>query len=671
VQRLALRAEGGSYTLGFNGESTEALPVDAAAEDVQRSLEALTEIGAGGIEVTGERVEKGSVFRIVFVNGLAGTDVPQITASGSLAGLGSFVKSDLLEEGCSAVATRTVENGGELRFDGAPPACPEAAKIAAGSITTPLISGPLRASVYLATEGENPFDSTYGAYLVASGEGVVIKIAGWLEVDPATGRLVVGFEGIPQLPISDLDLRFKGGSRGVVTTPSRCGSYRSQYELVPWSGGPPAHGGSEFAIDEACGPADASPGFRAGSMSGVGGAFTSFAMQVTRGAELAPLERISVALPRGLTANLAGVPRCPGSVIDALTGASTQLDAAGATCPADSEIGSVVAGLGSGAPFYVRSGKLYLAGPYAGAPLSMVVVAPAVAGPFDFGTAVVRVAVWFDAGSARARAVSDPIPTSLDGVPLELRDLRVIVDRPGFATNPTNCNGQSVDGGLQLADGSTFSVSDHFQVGECAALGFTPRLALRLSGRVARNGHPALKAVLRERPSQARIARASLILPATELLDEGQIRRACKPAEYAAGEGGGELCPSGSIYGFARAYTPLLEQPLEGLIYLRSNEGERDLPDMVASLRGGIRGDLVAHTDSAHGRIRYAFVGLPDVPLTKLVLTMYGGRRGLLVNTTNLCRAKPRVRAAFRAHNGRRYGINPRVRLNCRTSGDG
>jgi hypothetical protein len=63
--------------------------------------------------------------------------------------------------------------------------------------------------------------------------------------------------------------------------------------------------------------------------------------------------------------------------------------------------------------------KVYLAGPYNGAPLSAVVITPAVSGPFDLGTVVVRVALKVDpttdhlstchrSGSACTAATSAP-----------------------------------------------------------------------------------------------------------------------------------------------------------------------------------------------------------------------------------------------------------------------
>jgi hypothetical protein len=94
------------------------------------------------------------------------------------------------------------------------------------------------------------------------------------------------------------------------------------------------------------------------------------------------------------------------------------------TCPAGSQIGhaKVAAGVGTN-PYWVTNGRVYLTGPYRGAPYGLAVVTDAVAGPFNLGTVIVRQAIHVDprtaelrgrkaeAGSAVARTplLSDPL----------------------------------------------------------------------------------------------------------------------------------------------------------------------------------------------------------------------------------------------------------------------
>ena len=113
-------------------------------------------------------------------------------------------------------------------------------------------------------------------------------------------------------------------------------------------------------------------------------------------------------------------------------------------------------------------------------------------------------------------------------------------------------------------EGLAAGVSDHFQVASCSDLAFAPKLSLRLKGKVRRGAHPSLRAVLKAKPGEANIARVSVALPHSEFLAQEHIKTICTRVQYAA-----NACPQGSIYGYARAFTPLLDKPLEGPVYLR------------------------------------------------------------------------------------------------------
>jgi hypothetical protein len=658
LQRLVIKATGGTYALEFEGEATGPLPFDADAATVEAALEALPAIAPGGVTVSGGPQTGGAVFRIVFGGSRAWTEVPQITTTSSLAGPGSFAQTYVLAEGGGPVVTRTIEQGGSLRFDGAEVGCPEGSKIADGEVTTPLLPSPLRAGVYVASQGENPFDSRYGVYIVAEGDGTRLKLPGWLEIEPGSERIVARFEDLPQVPISNLELRFKDGNRGLMTTPERCGTYRTDWEITPWSQSTPVSGSSEFEIDEECVPEGRPLVFSAGSNSPNAGAFTSFAMRVARPRRSSPLRRIRVTAPAGLAATLAGVGRCPEGVADALTGASATDDLGGAAiaCPNDSRIGSVVAGIGRGAPFYVEPGDLFLAGPYKDAPLSAVAVVPAIGGPFDLGELAVRIAIYVDPDTAQVTAVSDPLPTVVAGVPLELRDVGVNVDRPGFVINPTNCAEQIVGATIEKADESDVNLSQRFQIGSCADLGFAPRVRVGIDSGTGRNGHPRIAVRIIPGSGDAGIASATVSLPPGELLDVRRLRRLC-PRRLSP-----EQCPSSTALGQARLWSPLLRAPLKGPIYVRAPS--QGLPDLVAALHSGkfrilLRGHVGAHA----GRLKVRLPALPDVPLSKAIVTLVGGRRGIVVNSASLCRRSGSATVALRAQSGRRVEFRPAIRL--------
>jgi len=517
--------------------------------------------------------------------------------------------------------------------------CPDASKIGSLEIETPLLGDPISGSVYLASQRDNPFGSMLAIYIVAKGPGFVVKQPGRVEAQP-DGRLTIDFEDSPQLPFSSLRLDLFSGSRAPLRTPPTCGTYTSKIALTPWSGtAPPA---LESSFDVTSGPGGGpcpTGGFRpklsAGTAIPMAGGYSPFALRLTKEDGEQDLRGLSIALPKGLTAKLAGIPYCPNAVLASIpraegTGAA-QL--ASPSCPVASQVGSVTAGVGAGPnPFYVSTGRVYLAGPYKGAPLSVAVVAPAIAGPFDLGNVVVRSAVKVDPTTAQAEVVSDPIPTVLDGIPLDLRDLRWLEDRPEYILNPTSCDPMTIAGGATSAHGTVAPLSERFQVGSCASLGFKPRFFTKLTGGTERGEYPSLRAVLIARPGDANIAKSALTLPHSEFLAQEHIGKICTRPQFAA-----DQCPVDSVYGHARAISPLLDRPLKGPVYLRSSSNP--LPDLVAALRGQVEIDLVGRIDSIDGGIRTTFDALPDAPVTKFVLTMQGGKKSLLVNSRDLCLA--------------------------------
>jgi len=534
-------------------------------------------------------------------------------------------------------------------------------------MTSPLLDETLRADLYLAKQAENPFDSLFAAYMTLEGGGARIKIPARIDIDPATGQVVTTFLQNPELPFEELDLRFKSGNRGLLTTPSECGTYQARYELTPWSGGPPVVGTSEFRLDENCDHPFA-PTFNAGSANPLAGAYTPFTTRVTRNAGSPIFTGLTVNLPTGLAARLAGIPPCPDAVLAQIpTAAGTGAgELATPSCPAASQVGTVNAGTGSGSPFYLSPGKVFLAGPYKGAPLSLAVVVPAVAGPIDLGNSLVRVAVSLDPVTAQVRADADSFPVRLQGVPVDLRDLRVSLDRDTFAINPTNCAPKAVTARIEGAGGVSAQASDRFQIGECAGLGFKPKISLRMKGGTRRTQHPALTVILRPRAGDANISGISVTFPGAQLLDQGHIGTVCTRVQFAA-----DQCPPGSVYGTVSATTPLLDYPLTGNVYLRSSSHK--LPDLVTDLRGPasqpIRLEASGRTDSVKGRLRNTFDFIPDAPLSKVVLRMKGGKKGLLQNRTNICAHQLRAEVEISAHNGRRNALDPKLIANCPRKG--
>ena len=512
--------------------------------------------------------------------------------------------------------------------------------------------------------------------------GISARLVGKVRADPQTGQLTTTISDAPQVPFTSFDLSFTGGARAVLTSPPTCGPNGTVTTMTPWTGNPPAHPGASFAMTAApgggvCAKDMASrpfaPSFGAKSTNPKGGAYTQVNVDIARSDGNQELKGATVDLPPGLSAKLAGVKYCPPAALVAAAANSGTAEAANSSCPSSSLVGTASIAAGSGpSPIHV-DGKAFLTGPYNGAPLSLAIVTPATAGPFDLGTVVVRVALLVDPETAQVHAVSDPIPHVFGGALLDIRSVAVHIDRKQFSLNPTNCSPMAVGatlrgGGSDPTNPAAFSsdpVSVPFQVSDCEKLDFKPKLHLRLFGGTRRAKSPRLRAVLQAREGDANIARAAVGLPHSLFLKQSSLSRICTRVQFAAHE-----CPRQSIYGFARAFTPLLDKPLEGPVYLRSSDNP--LPDLVAALHGQVEVDLVGRIDSFHGGIRTTYDTVPDVPVSKFILTLPGGKKGLLENSRNLCGGK-RVRAIvrFKAQNGKKANRRTKLRTPCRGKGHG
>jgi hypothetical protein len=291
------------------------------------------------------------------------------------------------------------------------------------------------------------------------------------------------------------------------------------------------------------------------------------------------------------------------------------------------------------------------------------VVIPAVTGPYDLGNVAVRAAIEVNPETAQVTTVSDPLPQIVEGIPLRLKTIRVNLDRPNFALNPTNCAHFAVNADIDGDEGTAVSRSSHYQVANCTGLAFAPKLTLGLGGSTRRTGTPALKAVLTTKPGEANIARAQVTLPHAEFLDNAHIKAPCTRVQFAAGTGNGAGCPPGTVIGYARADSPLLDGPLQGPVYLRSSSHR--LPDLVAALGGQIQIDLDGRIDSVKGRLRSTFEAVPDVPVDKFTLMLNGGRTGLIVNSEDLCLHPTRARSVMLGQNGRRSVTKPTLQTSC------
>jgi hypothetical protein len=563
-------------------------------------------------------------------------------------------------------------------------ACPDKSKIGTVAIETPVLpAGSLPGTVYLAEQQsrEPASGKEYRIFVNAESPrfGVYVRLVGEVVADPVTGRLTARFDepaygGLPQVPFSSFKLTFDG-AKGVLTSPPTCGPNTTTSQITAWAGDFLATPSGSFTLTSAPGGGACqksmaerpfAPSFAAQPKEATARAFTPFSTFITRPSGQQELKGVDITLPPGATAKLKGVPYCKTSEIAAAVERAGAAEKKDPSCPDESKVGIATIASGSGPSPLKIDGTAYLAGPYKGAPLSLVVVTPALAGPFDLGTVVVRVALFLDPETAQIHAVSDPIPDVFGGAKLSLRSIFVNVNRKDFTLNGTNCwrnatTGVINGGGADPANPAAFSafpVSDPFQGSGCKKLKFKPRLNLRLFGATRRAQHPKLKAVLKARPGDANIARASVGLPHALFLDQASLATICTRVQFAA-----NACPKRSVYGHATAITPLLGKPLKGPVYLRSSNNP--LPDLVAHLKGQVDIDLVGRIDSFKGGIRTTFGRVPDVPVKKFVMVIPGGKKGLLVASANLCAKPVRGIVQLKAQNGRKANKRTTLRTPC------
>ena len=569
--------------------------------------------------------------------------------------------------------------------------CPEASKIGTVSVDSPLVEEPVNGSLFIATPQANPFNSTLAMYIVIKNPklGIIVKQAANVERDPKTGQLTTVVDNIPQLPFSHFRLHFREGARSPLASPPACGTYNVKAVLTPWSGSAPITTNSAFQIisgpnSGACpsgGVPPFKPGLEAGTLNNAAGGYSPFNVRLSRNDGEQEFTHFSIKLPPGISGKLAGIPFCSDAGIAqakarGFSGGGS-LELANPSCPLASEIGRTLVGAGVGPSLTYAPGKVYLAGPYNGSQLSIAAITAAKVGPFDLGTVVVRNAMKIDPETAEVfvdATGSDPIPHIIDGFMVHARDIRVYVDKPEFVLNPTNCKRTStastvLGSGLDFsseADDQPVTVTTPFQAASCASLGFAPKLKLSLKGSTKRGGTPAFKAVLTARKGDANIGKAQVTLPHSEFLEQSHIKTICTRVQFKAGLVPGEKCPAASVYGYAKAVTPLLDEPLQGPVYLRSSS--HNLPDLVAALNSGkINIALAGRIDSVKGgRIRNTFESVPDAPVTKFTLEMQGGKKGLLVNSTNLCKSTNRAISHFTGQNGKVYDTNPILKPDCK-----
>ncbi len=557
-------------------------------------------------------------------------------------------------------------------------ACPNASKLGTVEITTPLLSEAIHGSIFIAQPYDNPFPEPQNGhpggtlvalYIVAKNptNGILIKLAGKVDRNPVTGQLSTTFLDNPELPFDHFNFHFREGQQAPLITPPVCGTYQTQALITPWSEPLGAlTDTSAFQITSGAGgsacPAGAppfAPQIASGMINNAAGAFSPFYLRLSRGDAESEVTSFSNSLPPGLTGILTGVQFCSEQSIATARSKTGLQEKAEPSCPQASEVGKSEVGTGVGAVLAYTPGKIYLAGPYNGDPLSLVSVTSAVVGPFDLGTVVIRFGLRLDPHTVQISVdptASEPIPRIIDGIVTHVRDIRVNIDRPGFTLNPTSCNTMSISSTLTSNFAQSSTVSSPFQASSCQSLKFAPKFSVSTSGKTSKANGASLNVKLTYPPnaigSYANLAKAKVSLPKQLPSRLTTLQKACTSQVFDQNPGN---CPAASIVGQAKVSTPAIPVPLEGPAYFVSHGGEA-FPDLTIVLKGSgaynITVDLVGSTQIKNGITTSTFKATPDVPFESFELKLPQGPNSALAANANLCASKLTMPSEFTAQNG-------------------
>ena len=577
----------------------------------------------------------------------------------------------LLPEGLSinpdAADGQSACTDAEANFNSEAPAnCPDNSKIGNFQIGTPALTGPLTGSLYF---GEPKPGDQYRVFMIADGFGIHSKLFASVHPSADTGQLTITVNDLPQVPFDSFELHLFSSQRGLVATPIRCGIYSASALFVPWNSALAAQTSlPNLSVDRGpngrpC-PAQIrpfSPRLVAGTLTPTAGAFSDFSLQLDRDDGDQFLGDLNFKMPLGFTGSLRGISYCPESAIAHAAVSAGRAEQAQPSCPASSQIGTSNVAAGPGThPFHV-DGRIYMAGPFKGAPLSLAVITPALAGPYDYGTQVVRVALHVDPITAQVKAVSDTVPQIIGGVPLRLRSIRVAIDRPNFAINPTNCVPLSVDSQGIGDQGTVTDFSSYFHVLNCQSLPFKPKMTFRVLGgktKTHRSANPPMQIDLRTQPGDANIKSLSVTLPKAFAIDQRHLGNICSKAQLES-----ESCAGRQPIGSVMTKTPLLDAPLQGPAYAVSGFGK--LPHLAFILDGQVRLVPQAESKSIGGRLQTSVPTVPDAPIGHFRLNLLGGKKGYLVNTKSLCKGDSTIVVDYAGQNGKARSEDVKVKAPC------
>lgn len=523
--------------------------------------------------------------------------------------------------------------------------CSQASEIGSATVTTPLLSESMKGQLFLGAPECEPctgVDAQEGrmirVFVQAVGSGVRVKLAGSISVDQSTGRLTLVISESPELPIEELKLTINGGPKALLANPSECAlTLHGSAQLTPYSSSLATEVAGPSFQPSGCTAPQFAPSLEAGTVSNLAAGPSSTIISIARSDQDQTLERFSVSLPPGLLGLLSKVPACPPSVAQA------------GACDIQSQLGSVTIAAGPGAEPLSLTGAVFLTGPEEGAPFGLSIVVPAQAGPIDLGKIQIGAGIHVDPATAALTISSGAVPQSLAGVPLQIRSLRLDIDREGFIVNPTNCRPQAIDATITSAQGTPASAAEHFQAAGCAKLSFKPKLTALADAKTTRLGGAYVHLKLAGAPGEANVSKVKIDFPKALPSRLTTLQGACREAVFKADPAS---CPGSSIIGTGAITTPFLRGLLRGPVYLVSH-GSRAFPDLDGVMQGeGVTLILTGTASFAKGISSDAFRALPDAPISTLDLMFPQGPSSAFAANANLCGRTLKMPTELTGQNG-------------------
>ncbi len=555
------------------------------------------------------------------------------------------------------------------------PSCPESSKVGSVNAESPLVSdeicaqgelapsecppGELRhqaleGNIYLAAKDANPLRAPLAVYVMINDRrtGVVIKLPAAIRLDAESGQVTIVISSLPQLPITTLRLHLYGGEAALLSTPADCGAYETLATLTPPTGASvtvQAH----TQITEQC-VNDFRPAIFAGTSTSQAGSTGALELTVSRTDHDAEISTLTLTTPPGLAPMLSTVTACQDP------------DAGAGHCGPSSQLGegSIAAGTGS-RPYWLKNIPIYLAGPYQHAPYSIELLANASIGPLSLGTILLRAPARIDPFTAQLIVTIGPLPTMIDplgaaptGIPLDLRNIEMTLNRPNLFRTPTSCDASAITTAAKSTDGRMIISDTPYQVRGCAELRFSPHMIATTAEHASYANGASLTIKLTQPPAgQSNLQQITLTLPRQLTGRLGTLQQACVALTFKARR---DECPPHSIVGYANIHTPGLKQPLTGPVYFVSN-GRRRKPELDLALESEGVQTTLAGTSSLDTRAHTTtirFANIPDIPLESIEISFPRGRYSLLAANlpararNSFCKQALKIKVSLAAHNG-------------------